>query len=216
MAITYTSFAAAESNTVSMPTHSANDLIFAHAWRNSSTTPPTLPSGWINLREVGNSNGSVRLAYKIASSNAESTGTWTNANAVAVAVYSPGVNEFLIPQAVNGSIATSGTTISHLVYSSSTLVRTNSTAWIVSFTIIENTDSDMTIAPSGISRRDGFTGSAFQIALYDSNATLTNINASENVGGTSANWITSGTAITLHSFIPSGGVPLIGPGGLVY
>ena len=48
MTISYVSAASAASNSVTIGTHAANDLITLFAFNNSSATIPTLPAGWTN------------------------------------------------------------------------------------------------------------------------------------------------------------------------
>lgn len=68
-------------NTATVPTHSAGDMILVASFRDGSTTPPSLPSGQ-NLTNIYANTGantcSVRVAYKIAASSSETIGTFTN------------------------------------------------------------------------------------------------------------------------------------------
>ena len=76
--------------TVGMPAHQAGDIILVSVL--GGTTPATIPAGYT---EIGNGNvviGSpmkvtVRTGYKIAATNTETVGTWTNANYIVVAVF---------------------------------------------------------------------------------------------------------------------------------
>lgn len=77
---TYVSSAAANGTSIgSMPSHQAGDYIFIAAFRDGSTTAPSLPGGFTNLASGGDNTCSIRLGYKIAASGAETSGTWTNA-----------------------------------------------------------------------------------------------------------------------------------------
>jgi surface protein len=70
-----------------LPAHQAGDLILAFAFRDGSTTLPTQPTGWISIDTAAANSCSARLAYKIAQSNSETSGTWTSANSVIFLVY---------------------------------------------------------------------------------------------------------------------------------
>lgn len=83
--IEYISSASAASNTVSMPTHQAGDLLIVIAGR-SNNTPPGLESGWTNIENSGSNSRSVRAAYLVATSSSMATGTWTNAQFMSVLV----------------------------------------------------------------------------------------------------------------------------------
>jgi hypothetical protein len=67
----------------SVPRHEVNDLFLLFAYRDGSATAPSLPSGqgWTSGTNGGNNN-SFRYAYKIATSNTEGVGTFTNATSL--------------------------------------------------------------------------------------------------------------------------------------
>jgi hypothetical protein len=81
----YVGGGSASATTVAIPAHQAGDLILIFAGH-SNTTLPSLPAGYTN---VGNTNsaGSCRIGYKIATTGSETSGTWTNAQWLAVAVF---------------------------------------------------------------------------------------------------------------------------------
>lgn len=66
-------------NAPTLPPHVAGDLIIVQANRSGSATAPTLASGFTNMAQQGSTNIAARVGYKVAASNAESGGTWTNA-----------------------------------------------------------------------------------------------------------------------------------------
>lgn len=109
MTITRRSNAEAASNTVSMPTHQAGDLLLVFAWNDNSATAPTVPAGWVTRYNVGASGGTIVCAYKIAQSSSESTGTWTNADHVSVTVWYGGANSTIVPEFISGGSGTSVT-----------------------------------------------------------------------------------------------------------
>lgn len=86
--ISYVSGASAASNTVSMPSHQAGDMILVYAFRSNSTTPPSIPAGYIlSYNPTGANTCAMTVGYKIATSGSEATGTWTNATSTIVVVY---------------------------------------------------------------------------------------------------------------------------------
>lgn len=111
MAISRISSASNNSTSVTIGTHDANDLILIMAFNDGSSTAPTLASGWINVRNTGGNNTGYVLAYKIATSNAETSGTWTNADVVVAIVYRGGTNCLVIPAWLSDNTFASGTTI---------------------------------------------------------------------------------------------------------
>lgn len=78
-------------NTVAIGAHQADYLIVVWAFNASSTTVPTTPAGlgYSVLTSPVNSSLAIagKLAYKVATSSSEVTGTWTNATDIVVLVY---------------------------------------------------------------------------------------------------------------------------------
>jgi hypothetical protein len=78
-------------NTVAIGAHQADQLIIVWAFNAASTTIPTTPAGlgYSVLTSPVNTSLSIagKVAYKVATSSSEVTGTWTNATDVAVIVY---------------------------------------------------------------------------------------------------------------------------------
>ena len=75
------------STTITIPTHDVGDMLLMFAYRTGVTTPPTLPDGWKNLDSGGSGLNGSRVAYKIAASDSETSGTWTNASGLIIHVY---------------------------------------------------------------------------------------------------------------------------------
>ena len=58
---------------------------------------------------VGAATGTSVCAYRVAQSNAESTGTWTNADHVSVSTWYGGANSTIVPEFIVGGSGTSTT-----------------------------------------------------------------------------------------------------------
>jgi hypothetical protein len=211
MSISFVSAQSAAANTLTMPSHSNGNIIFGFAYNKDSTTIPTVPSGWLTIAtQSGDSQGSV-IAYKIAEGASEAFGTWTNADFVAATIYSSS-DSYLFLGASGASRSGASTT---LFLPNLTLHKANK-CWCIGFGGTP-TSGNAQNAPSGMTTRTS-TDSTGEIAIYDTNATVstfTSKTTSTGVAGYSsfavelveANWVTFGG---------SGGVPLIGHGGLVY
>ena len=65
------------------PTHAVGDLLVVVAYSFYNTIP-SLPTGWTSAHT--NADG-LRVGYKVATSTADSTGTWTNADELGVGVW---------------------------------------------------------------------------------------------------------------------------------
>ena len=109
MSISLVSNAQAAADTVTMPTHATGDLILVCTTNDNATTTPTLPSGYINLWALGSGTGAMAVGYKYAQSNAEATGTWTNADQISVTVWRGSSNTIVFPWQLSSGTSTSGT-----------------------------------------------------------------------------------------------------------
>ncbi|QXV74713.1 minor tail protein [Rhizobium phage RHEph22] len=80
-------FVGAATGTISvgMPAHQIGDLIIACVFRDGGTF--TVPAGWTQLVTNSQSSYQQTLYYKIATTNAETSGSWTSATDIAVVIY---------------------------------------------------------------------------------------------------------------------------------
>lgn len=80
---------AATATTITIPAgHQAGDLLLMFAFRSGSTTLPTIPAGWTSLLSPAGANTCCcLLAFKIALSSSETSGTWTSATTLVCHVY---------------------------------------------------------------------------------------------------------------------------------
>ena len=164
MAIQFVGAASAGSNTLTMPSHQAGDLIIGFGYNRDATTVPTLPSDFLSIAtRSGDTQASV-MAWKIAYSNAESFGTWTNADLVAVAIYRS-TTHYLNPGRFSGNNTGGG----NLNWPAFTMLKPNK-SWVLlaSGTV---TDGGGDTAPASYTNRTNALATG-EIALSDSNATL--------------------------------------------
>lgn len=91
--ISYKGFSSSTTTTITLPGHSAGDMIIIFASQTSSTTVPTVPSAggtvptWTNIYN-NTTNPSFQCSYAIATDSSTTSGTWTNANVLVAAVIS--------------------------------------------------------------------------------------------------------------------------------
>lgn len=86
MAISFVGIADAAAASVALPAFSADDVAFVFAFRDGSTTAPSLPAGWTNIDSGGSNTCSFRCGYRILVGGDTTTGTWTNATEIEVVV----------------------------------------------------------------------------------------------------------------------------------
>lgn len=163
MAISNISSASAAAASVAMPTHAAGDLLLFSAWRNGSTTPPSLPGGCTNIQTAFQTLYSIRVGYKIAASSSETSGTWTNATHICVSVYRG--QHATTP--IGGSNTGTGTSSSTVNYPSVTMTVGDGTSWVMGSAGISSADVDINTAPAGFTNR---TNTSNLTALHDTNA----------------------------------------------
>jgi len=184
-AITYIGEATG-ADSATLPAHQAGDLILAFAFRDGSTSPPTQPAGWTTLSSSGANVCSFRSAYKVAASNSETTGTWTNATTVIFLVFR-GVQVW---SGINLNVSARG--------GSGTVVTYNPNGFwqglsrLIAFaghrstdTALETPPGTLTLIVNPVDATDE--AAAFQSAVDNfGNWTSTDV----SVGGTASGWIT--------------------------
>ena len=87
--------AVAWATTIAIPTHAAGDLILIASYRPTSTTQPTVPAAggnvptWVAVTggAISGNTSCIQCFYAVATSSTHTSGTWLNANALAVIVF---------------------------------------------------------------------------------------------------------------------------------
>jgi hypothetical protein len=217
MAITYVSAASAAATSLTLPTHAKNDLLVMFAYNTSGSTIPTLPSGWISRYSVSASSRNALVAVKTATSNSETSGTWTNATFLGCAVYRSDASLMLWAGGLASVSASNSATMTYNTISGANFFRTDGTAnsWVVGFAG-STTDDVADTPPTGMTNRTSVVSTG-EIAIHDTNGAVSSW-SSQSVATTSVTY----RSITLEIFetdiaiATGGGVPLIGHGGLVY
>lgn len=168
-----------------LPSHQAGDLIVAFAFRDGSTTLPTQPSGWTSIDTATGTSCCARLAYKVATSSGETTGTWTSATTVIFVLYR-NVNTANITQ-LDTEIAGVGTTVT---YNANGFWEDLSR--VIAFAAHRSTDTALGTAPTGLTLIVNPVDATDEGAAFES--TIDNYgdwpSTDVSVGGTSSGWIT--------------------------
>jgi hypothetical protein len=86
VAITFVGEADAGAASVALPAFSADDIAYVFAFRDGSTTAPSLPAGWTNIASGGANTCSYRVGCRQLVGTDTTTGTWTNATEIEVVV----------------------------------------------------------------------------------------------------------------------------------
>jgi len=176
--------AAAGTTSATLPAHQAGDLILAFVFRSGSTTATTLPSGWTSLESLGANTTHARLAFKVAESSSETSGTWTSATRVIFQVYRNAELENIDLAALRSTNTGSSTTVTY-----NAINAWKDLAWTVAFMGHRSTDNSAG-TPTGLTARSSTNTSARMLGA-DSTDT-SDVWAAQNVsiGGTSSGWRT--------------------------
>lgn len=171
-------------NSSTLPPHKAGDLLVAFAYRDGSTTAPSLVSGWTNVNASGASTNSSRLAYRVASASGTSSGTWTNATSAVFHVYR-GVNQST-PIGGNGSGSGASTTVT---YPSLTMSVSDGSSWVTGFAGHRSTNTGLENPPPGMVNRASVVDGTDEASGHDTAGGVSSWSAqSVSVGGTSRGW----------------------------
>ncbi|QIG76561.1 hypothetical protein EVC27_036 [Rhizobium phage RHph_I1_6] len=160
--------AAVGTTSASVPAHEIGDLLLACVFRDGGTF--TVPAGWTQVVTNGQGAYQQTIYYKFASTNTETSGSWTNATNVAIAVYR-GVDPI---DPFGGSSANTG--------SSGTLTRTSfnptvmdGTSWFLIFLGCRSTSQNPSYSGNYTQRATHENGTATsEIWVADTNGDMKN------------------------------------------
>lgn len=182
-------------NTVTVPTTQAGDLVIFAAYRNTTGTP-SLPSGAIPINLKVGTTSSMRLGYKIATGASTTSGTWTNATAMVCHVYRS--SNIANGSSVSiGASATSSATTNTVNYPALTLYRNDNTSWVAGFAGTSNTSQTIASAPAGMTNESHETATATQCAGHDTEGTVSSWSSTNvTTTGTAGNSVSATVEIT--------------------
>lgn len=176
--------AKAEATSITTPVHAIGDIIVIAAFRDGSTTAPSLGAGYTNINTGGDTASSMRVGYKIATATNDASGTWTNATEIIAVVYR---GQNATPIGDSDPFGGTGTTVT---YGALTLVATDGSSWALGFGGHQSTNTTLETPPSGMALVIDQTGATAEEAAHDSNGQVTAwVQTNVSVGGTGAGWM---------------------------
>lgn len=165
--------------------HQGNDLLLMWAYNGASTTLPTVPAGWLSLGGGTGTTCSGQLGYRVAGSNAETSGTWTNATDLICLVYR-GQATNKVPVSTPSQQTGTSTSVS---YSGVAPMKCPGTSLLAFFSGISTANTALETPPTSTVFRANAVGTQ-EVAGFDTNVPLSvYLFNSVSVGGTSGNWI---------------------------
>lgn len=191
MTISRIGFSTAEATSISIPAHQVGDLIIIWAFRDGSVTNPTIGmSGATTLTNASDGTScSVSAAYKVALSTGETSGTWTNATVIAVAVYRLQASN---KTPVGSQQSTSGTsnTVSY-----ASVINCKTSSWIVGFAAHRSIDTTIESPPSGFTMQSNTVGASAEVVGFDTNGPRGSTGSypltTVAISGTASGWMTT-------------------------
>jgi hypothetical protein len=173
MAISFVGSAQGD-NSATLPAFNAGDIAIVSAYRDGSTTAPSLPAGWIDwptgadgsTNARGTVTNSFRIGYRILVGGDTTTGTWTNANSVTVGVYRG--QHSSTPAGDMANIINAGTAYD---YGALTMDVSDGTSWVIATS--GSRDPAAAIGtPTGFTNRENDVNATERAAFHDSNGGL--------------------------------------------
>lgn len=173
MAISRVGAAGTDGTSITIPAgHMPNDLLLMFAFA-AAATSPTVASGWTNRTSQTGTASALRVAYKVATSSSETSGTWTNATGLVCVVYRGADTS----QSATSLISISGlanTSTTSKLYSGINPVQT-ANCWGLFFAGIKSAVSNIeTQIPTGTVLVNNTVGAANEYVLFDTNGPLRN------------------------------------------
>lgn len=168
-------------NTATPAAHLTGYLFLVWAYRDGSATPPTVPAGFNVLQTGGANTNSAVLAWKWATSSADTIGTWTNATTTICEVWSdamPGVSD------------QTGNTGLVITYPALPLMaRVDGTSYVVGFAGHRSVNTTLESPPTSMAFRHGNVDATDEAAAHDTGVQV-NAWPSTNVtvSGTTSGW----------------------------
>lgn len=147
------------------PAHQSGDLFVILAGRGGGATAPTLPSGWTSVgtqvTNTGGTNGSVRVACKVATSSSETVTGFTNADSLSLTIYrgqASGDTSTCASAILGTPSFYAGPTSSETTATFNGITNSASTSWVAGKAMCSGCTAGMTTAPTGMSNRHGSAG----------------------------------------------------------
>lgn len=145
--ISYKGVARAFATSVTLPSHATDDMIVMLAGGFYDATQITIPSGWTEITKILDdpSNYQAILAYKVAASGGETSGTWTGASQVNAVVWD-GVASI-------GGSSSQKSTGSTVYWPAVTMSVSGGSSWVAGLIIALGDSTGIATAPTGMTNR---------------------------------------------------------------
>lgn len=170
-----------------LPSFQSGDIAIVFAFRDGSTTNPTVPAGWTNITNTADGTScSASVGWRRLTPTDTTTGTWTNASRVCVGVYR-GCEPFITP--VGGGANSAGTTTTTTL-AAVTMTRTDGTSWVVGAIGHRSVNTDLETAFTGMTNRANGVNATAEASLHDTNGGVASWSSTNRtITGTASGWV---------------------------
>lgn len=179
--------AASGTTTATVPSHITGDLLIGYAFRDGNNTAPTVPGGWTTINNtIGANSAGQAVAWKYAASSGETSGTWSNATSLIIAVY-----RYAHPTSPIGGSANGDGSSTTVAYNTLTMTDTPvpPSSTIIGFSGHRSVDTTLENAPAGMRQILPVVDATDEVAMHDTeNAQGSWPTTNVAVGGTSSGW----------------------------
>jgi hypothetical protein len=184
MAISYVGSASGQTSCTLPGGVQEGDLLIVLAFRDGSSSTPTLASGWSLIdSNITNSAGSI-TCYKIAVSGEANPSGFSNASSMILHVYR-GTES---PTPIGAHAKATGTAAT-ITYPALSLEHTDNTSWVVGLAAHRNTNTDIQSPPTGMTNRIDRIGTSDEVVGHDTNGTVSSWSSkTADIGGSASGW----------------------------
>jgi hypothetical protein len=181
VAISFVGSAGANAASVTIPAHSVGDLLIIVAYNPDAPTIPSLPAGWTSLATKNSTTFGVgaRVGKKIATSTSDASGTWTNADQIAAAVYHESSGGTLSTGVVGTPTISAGPGADVVFPGIASLTDADGTSWVAAIAaVVSQFTTDVETPPAGLVNRadqngTGGDGNSLETVIHDTDGGVT-------------------------------------------
>jgi hypothetical protein len=174
-----------------LPAFQSGDIALAFAFRDGSTTNPSVPGGWNSLTNTADGTTcSIAVGWRRLVEGDTSTGTWTNATRVQTVVYR-GCEPFITP--IGGTLLTGNGATNTVTYGTVTMSRGDGTSWVVGLVGHRSVDTNIDAATlTGMTPRNSGVDANAETAAWDTNGGVSSWSSTnQTITGTASGWQTA-------------------------
>jgi hypothetical protein len=197
MTVSFVAAASAEATSLTLPTHQASDLLVMFFMRAASAIV-TVPTGWAVMEQRTSTTGGNRLigvAYRVAITASETSGTWTNASMLTCAVMRDSANYLVLGGVAISTGSTTTVNYASLAVKNTTNITTKmigDSAVLLLYGAALTNNSTMEQAPTGCTTQHNAVLATYEAVVHTTDSA---------VASRVATSITADVSVTTSTFV---------------